>query len=139
VGFIFQAFHLVPTLTVLQNVTLPMDFAHRGSLRQRKERGMALLEQVGIEEHWHKLPSQVSGGQQQRIAIARSLANDPVLLVADEPTGSLDSKTAQSVFEIFHSLAGQGKTVVVVTHDRELAQTAGRTIVINDGEIHRDR
>jgi putative ABC transport system ATP-binding protein len=135
IGVIFQSFHLIPTLTVLQNVTLPMDFAGRETVRQRKERGMALLNQLGIEQHAHKRPAQVSGGQQQRVAIARSLANDSPVLVADEPTGSLDSKTAQSVIEIFRELADKGKTVVMVTHDLELASSANRMITLFDGEI----
>jgi putative ABC transport system ATP-binding protein len=135
VGVVFQSFQLIPALTVLQNVTLPMDFAGRGTLRQRKERGLSLLQQLGIEEHAYKLPSQVSGGQQQRVAIARSLANDSPLLVADEPTGSLDSKTAQSVFEIFEALANAGKTVVMVTHDRDFAKKVKHSLILDDGEI----
>ena len=135
VGVVFQSFHLIPTLTALQNVTLPMDFAHRGTLRERQERGIELLTQFGLKEHIHKRPSQVSGGQQQRIAIARALANDPQLIVADEPTGSLDSVTARDVFKIFSDLALQGKRVLVVTHDFDLAQRANRIFVLVDGEI----
>jgi len=135
VGVIFQSFQLIPTLTVLQNVTLPMDFAARGSLRQRQERGMALLTQLEIAQHAYKRPAQVSGGQQQRIAIARALANDSALVVADEPNGSLDSQTAQGVVVIFKELSKQGKTVVMVTHDPELASTADRIITLSDGEI----
>jgi putative ABC transport system ATP-binding protein len=135
VGVIFQSFQLLPTLTVLQNVTLPMDFCRKYSLRQRRERGMALLAQLGIAEHAHKLPSAVSGGQQQRISIARAMANDPPILVADEPTGSLDSATTDAVVRVFEDLVHQGKTVVVVTHDRDLAGRAGRTITLADGEI----
>jgi putative ABC transport system ATP-binding protein len=135
VGVIFQSFQLLPTLSVLQNVTLPMDFARRFSLRQRWERGMELLRQMGIAEHAHKLPSAVSGGQQQRIAIARALANDPPLLVADEPTGSLDSATAETVLSVFADLVRQGKTILVMTHDRDLARRATRTITLADGEI----
>jgi putative ABC transport system ATP-binding protein len=135
VGVIFQSFQLLPTLTVLQNVTLPMDFCRKYSLRQRRERGMALLAQLGIAEHAHKLPSAVSGGQQQRISIARAMANDPPILVADEPTGSLDSATTDAVVRVFENLVHQGKTVVVVTHDRDLAGRAGRTIILADGEI----
>jgi putative ABC transport system ATP-binding protein len=135
VGVIFQSFQLLPTLTVLQNVTLPMDFACKYSLPQRWERGMALLEQLGIAEHAHKLPSAVSGGQQQRISIARAMANDPPILVADEPTGSLDSVTTDAVVRVFENLVQQGKTVVMVTHDRDLARRATRTITLADGEI----
>jgi putative ABC transport system ATP-binding protein len=135
VGVVFQSFELLPTLTVLQNVTLPMDFAHRYSIRQRRERGMHLLEQMGIADHAHKPPSAVSGGQQQRVAIARAMANDPPILVADEPTGSLDSVTAGSVLRVFEDLADQGKTVVLVTHDEDVARRATRTITLSDGGI----
>jgi putative ABC transport system ATP-binding protein len=135
VGVVFQSFELLPTLTVLQNVTLPMDFAHRYSIRQRRERGMHLLEQMEIADHAHKPPSAVSGGQQQRVAIARAMANDPPILVADEPTGSLDSVTAGSVLRVFEDLADQGKTVVLVTHDEDVARRATRTITLSDGGI----
>ncbi len=135
VGIVFQFFQLLPTLTVLQNVMLPMDFAHRYSIREQKERGMTLLEQMGIAEHAHKPPSAVSGGQQQRVAIARALANDPPILVADEPTGNLDSATAASVFGVFEGLVSQGKTILMVTHDKDLAQRVQRTILLADGEI----
>jgi putative ABC transport system ATP-binding protein len=138
VGVIFQSFQLLPTLTALQNVTLPMDFARKYSLRERWERGMALLEQMDIAEHAHKLPSAVSGGQQQRVAIARAMANDPPILVADEPTGSLDSETAEAVWRVFEDLVGQGKTVLVVTHDRDQARRAGRAVMLADGEIVHD-
>jgi putative ABC transport system ATP-binding protein len=138
VGVIFQSFQLLPTLTVLQNVTLPMDFARKYSLRERRERGMKLLEQMGIAEHAHKLPSAVSGGQQQRVAIARAMANDPPILVADEPTGSLDSATTQVVVRVFQDLVRQGKTVLLVTHDRDLARRAGRTVTLADGEVVAD-
>jgi putative ABC transport system ATP-binding protein len=135
VGVVFQFFELLPTLTVLQNVMLPMDFAHKYSIRQQRKRAMHLLEQVGIAEHAHKLPSAVSGGQQQRVAIARAMANDPPILVADEPTGSLDSVTADSVLRVFEDLVEQGKTVVLVTHDRDIAGRATHTIMLTDGEI----
>jgi putative ABC transport system ATP-binding protein len=138
VGVIFQSFQLLPTLTVLQNVTLPMDFAHKYSLHERRERGMRLLEQLEILEHAHKLPSAVSGGQQQRVAIARAMANDPPILVADEPTGSLDSATTQAVVRVFEDWVGQGKTVLLVTHDRDLARRAGRTVTLADGEVIAD-
>jgi len=135
VGIIFQSFQLLPTLTVLQNVTLPMDFARKYSPRQRRERGLALLEQVGIAGHAHKLPCAISGGQQQRVAIARAMANDPPILVADEPTGSLDSVTSNAVMRVFEELIGQGKTVVVMTHDKDLARRVGRIVRLADGEI----
>ncbi len=135
VGVVLQFFQLLPTLTVLQNVMLPMDFADRYPIRQQRERALDLLDQMGIADHAHKLPSTVSGGQQQRIAIARALANDPPLLVADEPTGNLDSATARSVFGIFQDLVTQGKTIVMVTHDKDLASQVGRTLRLADGEI----
>ena len=135
VGVVLQFFQLLPTLTVLQNVMLPMDFADRYPIRQQRERALHLLDQMGIADHAHKLPSAVSGGQQQRIAIARALANDPPILVADEPTGNLDSNTARSVFGVFQDLVTQGKTIVMVTHDKDLARQVGRTIRLADGEI----
>jgi putative ABC transport system ATP-binding protein len=134
-GVVFQTFELLPTLTVLQNVTLPMDFAHRYSIRRQRERAMHLLGQMDIAEHAHKLPSAVSGGQQQRVAIARAMANDPPILVADEPTGSLDSVTAGAVLEVFEDLVDQGTTVLLVTHDKDIARRATRTITLSDGEI----
>lgn len=137
VGVVFQSFELLPTLTVLRNVMLPMDFAHKYSIRQRRKRAMHLLEQVGIAEHAHKLPSAVSGGQQQRVAIARAMANDPPILVADEPTGSLDSVTADSVLRVFEDLVEQGKTVLLVTHDKDVARRATHTITLADGEIEK--
>jgi putative ABC transport system ATP-binding protein len=135
VGVVFQSFQLLPTLTVLQNVTLPMDFARKYSLRERRERGMTLLAHMGLVEHAHKLPSAVSGGQQQRVAIARAMANDPPILVADEPTGSLDSATAHDVVGVFEDWVRRGKTVLLVTHDRDLARRAGRTVMLADGEV----
>lgn len=134
-GIIFQSFQLLPTLSVLQNVTLPMDFAGFGTLAQRRERGLALLEQVDIREHAFKRPAAVSGGQQQRVAIARALANQPPLLVADEPTGSLDSVTAAAIVQLFRDLVRQGKTILMVTHDADLAHQADRVIGLADGEI----
>jgi putative ABC transport system ATP-binding protein len=135
VGVVFQSFELLPTLSVLHNVMLPMDFARRYSIRQRRERAMRLLEQVEIAEHAHKPPTAVSGGQQQRVAIARAMANDPPILVADEPTGSLDSATAGAVLRVFERLVEQGKTVVLVTHDKDIAKRATRAIILTDGEI----
>lgn len=138
VGVVFQTFELLPSLTVLQNVTLPMAFAGKWTPRQRRQRALDLLDQMGIAEHAHKRPAAVSGGQQQRVAVARALANDPVLLVADEPTGSLDSQTAQAVLRVFERLVEAGKTVVLVTHDPDIARRGTRTITLHDGEIVRD-
>jgi putative ABC transport system ATP-binding protein len=138
IGVIFQFFQLLPALTVLENIILPMDFCHMYPRRERKERGMHLLEQVGIDDQAHKLPNALSGGQQQRAAIARALANDPPLIVGDEPTGNLDSATADAVFALFKDLVSRGKTLFVVTHDQGLSQRMGRVIHILDGRIDRD-
>ncbi|MBN1429731.1 MAG: ABC transporter ATP-binding protein [Anaerolineae bacterium] len=135
VGIVFQFFQLLPTLTILQNIMLPMDFCKMYTPREREQRGMMLLEMVGLERHAHKLPTAISGGQQQRVAIARALANDPPIVVADEPTGNLDSRTAEHIFEIFGKLIDTGKTIVMVTHDHDLASRVHRTIHIADGEI----
>jgi len=138
VGVIFQFFQLLPTLTVLENVMLPMDFCNVYKRRERQERALHLLEQVGIADQAHKLPSTLSGGQQQRAAIARALANDPPVIVADEPTGNLDTATANEVFALFESLVDQGKTMVIVTHDQELSARTERVLHLLDGRIHRD-
>jgi ABC-type lipoprotein export system ATPase subunit len=135
IGVIFQFFQLLPTLTVIENVMLPMDFCHMYSARERRERAMHLLEQVEMARHAHKLPSAISGGEQQRVAIARAVANDPPILAADEPTGNLDSKTAESVFRLFEKQVEAGKTILMVTHDRDLAKRATRTVILSDGEI----
>ena len=135
VGVVFQFFQLLPTLTVIENVMLPMDFCGMYTPRERVRRAMALLERVGLSDHAHKLPTALSGGQQQRAAIARALANDPPILVADEPTGNLDSQTADTVFRLFEELVAGGKTIVMVTHDQDLARRVTRTIVIQDGRI----
>jgi ABC-type lipoprotein export system ATPase subunit len=134
-GILFQFFQLLPALSLLQNVILPMDLAGKYKPRERRKRAEQLLGIVGLADHLHKLPSMVSGGQQQRAAIARALANDPPLIVADEPTGNLDSKTAESVFALFNDLVAEGKTVIIVTHDSSLAKRAHRTALIADGEI----
>jgi putative ABC transport system ATP-binding protein len=134
-GVVFQFFQLLPTLTVIENVMLPMDFCHMYAMRERQERAMHLLELVDIADHAHKLPSAISGGEQQRAAIARALANDPPIIAADEPTGNLDSKTADSVFELFEALVDEGKTILVVTHDRDLARRVTRIVTLADGEI----
>jgi ABC-type methionine transport system ATPase subunit len=134
-GIIFQFFQLLPALNLMQNVILPMDLAGKYTPRERRKRAEHLLELVGLGEHKHKLPSMVSGGQQQRAAMARALANDPPIVIADEPTGNLDSKTAETVFTMFNDLVSQGKTVIIVTHDSSLAKRAHRTALIADGEI----
>ncbi|MCB0192200.1 MAG: ABC transporter ATP-binding protein [Anaerolineae bacterium] len=138
VGIIFQFFQMLPALSLLQNVILPMDFANKYTPKERKARAMSLLELVGLADQADKLPSMVSGGQQQRAAIARALANDPPLLVGDEPTGNLDSRTAAEVFDLFSQLVDQGKTMIMVTHDKELAQRVPRRIEIVNGRIARD-
>ena len=134
-GVVFQSFELLPTLTVLQNVMLPMDFAKRYSVREGRQRAMQLLEQVDIADHARKYPTALSGGQQQRLAIARAMANDPAILVADEPTGSLDSGTATTVIDLFADLVRQGRTVLLVTHDKDVARRGSRIITLADGEI----
>jgi putative ABC transport system ATP-binding protein len=139
VGVIFQFFQLLPTLTILENVMLPMDFCNTFPARQRKRRAMELLKMVGIADQAHKLPSALSGGQQQRAAIARALANDPPVIVGDEPTGNLDTHTADEVFKLFQRLVAQGKTLMVVTHDRQLSERMGRVIHLLDGRIERDQ
>ena len=138
VGVIFQFFQLLPTLTVLENVMSPMEFCNVYRRRERKERAMHLLEQVGIADEAHKLPSALSGGQQQRAAIARALANDPPVIVGDEPTGNLDTATAHGVFSLFEDLVAQGKTLMIVTHDRGLSARTGRVLHLLDGRLHRD-
>lgn len=137
-GIVFQFFQLLPTLNLLQNVMLPMDFLGKLSRSQRRERAMQLLERVGLADAFERLPSQVSGGQQQRAAIARALANDPPLIVADEPTGNLDAATADDVFDLFAHLRDQGKTLVMVTHNEILANAASRKLEIRCGRIHAD-
>lgn len=134
-GIMFQFFQLLPSLSLLQNVILPMDLAGKYHPRERRKRAQQLLEIVGLADHLNKLPSMISGGQQQRAALARALANDPPLIVADEPTGNLDSKTAETIFGLFNELIAQGKTVIIVTHDSSLAKRAHRTALIADGEI----
>jgi putative ABC transport system ATP-binding protein len=138
VGIIFQFFQMLPALSLLQNVILPMDFAGKHHTRERRERAMHLLETVGLADQVHKLPSMVSGGEQQRAAIARALATDPPLLVADEPTGNLDTRNASGIFDLFSDLVIQGKTLVIVTHDKELARRVPRVVEIVDGRITRD-
>jgi ABC-type lipoprotein export system ATPase subunit len=135
IGVIFQFFQLLPALTAVENILLAMDYGGRLRLAERPERAMALLERVGLADKAHRLPSALSGGEQQCVAIARALANDPALLTADEPTGNLDSKSAELVFHLFERLAASGKTILMVTHDSELARRAHRTIRLVDGKI----
>jgi len=138
IGFVFQFFQLMPTLTVLENVIMPMDFSKRIPKSKRKERAKSLLVKVGMGSHADKFPSALSGGEQQRVAIARALANDPDIIFADEPTGNLDSNTAEDIFELLKSLTAEGKNVIMVTHNHELAERCERTITISDGQIIKD-
>ena len=134
-GIVFQFFQLLPTISVIENIMLPMDFCKTYPMRQREKRALELLDLVELTEHAYKLPTALSGGQQQRVAIARALANDPPIIIADEPTGNLDSKTADNIFKLFKDLVAQGKTIIIVTHDSGLAKRAERTALIADGEI----
>jgi putative ABC transport system ATP-binding protein len=135
-GVVFQSFQLLPMLTLVENITLPMDLCGNFNPRQSRARALELLRLVEIEEHADKLPAFISGGQQQRVAIARALANDPPVLIADEPTGSLDSVTADHIFDVFeHLVSDQGKTIVMVTHDHSLTSRFSRTLQIVDGEL----
>ncbi|WP_346355487.1 ABC transporter ATP-binding protein [Azotosporobacter soli] len=135
VGVVFQFFQLLPTLTVLENVMLPMDFCDMFKASERPQRAKELLDMVGVANQADKLPANLSGGQQQRVAIARSLANDPPLLVADEPTGNLDHRTADSVIELFGELTRAGKTILMVTHDAELARRGSRIVTVDEGQV----
>ncbi len=137
-GIIFQFFQMLPGLSLLNNVILPMDLANKYKPKERRERAMQLLDMVGLADQANKLPAFVSGGQQQRAAIARALANDPPVIVADEPTGNLDSASARIVFDLFQKLVKDGKTLLMVTHDKELARQVPRKIEIMDGRITRD-
>jgi putative ABC transport system ATP-binding protein len=138
IGIVFQFFQLIPTLTVVENVMLPMDFCRTYSFRERHPRAMELLERVGLADQGQKLPSALSGGEQQRVAISRALANDPPIIVADEPTGNLDSQTAGTVMNLFCRLSEEGKTVVMVTHERNSIAGTDRKIVLNDGIVVAD-
>jgi putative ABC transport system ATP-binding protein len=138
VGIVFQFFQLLPTLTIAENVVLPMDFGATYPVRERRPRAVALLDRVGIADQANKLPATLSAGQQQRAAIARALANGPPILLADEPTGNLDSRTAGLILELFAALASSGTTVVIVTHEREIADVVDRMVVLSDGRIEAD-
>jgi putative ABC transport system ATP-binding protein len=135
VGLVFQFFQLLPTLTVVENVMLPMDFARTIPPSERRDRAQRLLERVGVGDQANKLPATLSGGQQQRAAIARALANDPPILLADEPTGNLDSATASAVLELFAELHADGQTIVVVTHERDIRSIVGREVTLVDGRV----
>ena len=135
IGVVFQFFQLMPTLTVIENVMMPMDFCNIYAPRERRKHALALLEQVGVADQADKFPAKLSGGQQQRVAIARALANDPPILVADEPTGNLDSHTAADILKLFQNLTEKGKTVIIVTHEKDVTPLVSRVITLADGEI----
>jgi putative ABC transport system ATP-binding protein len=138
VGLVFQFFQLLPTLTVIENVMLPMDFAKKIPVGERRARARQLLERAGIANQADKVPATLSGGQQQRAAIARALANNPSLLLADEPTGNLDSATAGAVLELFADLNADGQSIVVVTHERDIRAIVGREVTLTDGRVVTD-
>jgi putative ABC transport system ATP-binding protein len=137
VGFVFQFFQLLPTLTIAENVMLPMDFCRIVPLRDRRKRALDLLERVGVAPHADKLPSTLSGGEQQRAAIARALANTPAVILADEPTGNLDSVTSTAVLSLFRELANSGTTVVIATHERDICGVVDRRVEVADGVLVR--
>ena len=137
IGFVFQKFHLLPRNTALDNVMLPLRYA-KIEKRQRTDQAIKVLSQVGLEDRMHHKPSELSGGQQQRVAIARALVNSPAILFADEPTGNLDSKTGKEVMALLHELNNKGQTIVLITHEKEIAEQTGRTIFIRDGKIKSD-
>lgn len=135
VGIVFQFFQLLPTLTAAENVMLPMDFCGMWPTRERRDRALSLLERLGVADQADKLPATLSGGQQQRVAVARALANAPAVLLADEPTGNLDSRTAESMLELLTSLVSDGQTVVMVTHEQSARRFASRTVTLADGRV----
>ncbi len=139
IGVIYQSFELLPTLSLIDNVLLPMDFCGLYKGKESVERAEALLDQVGLIDHAQKPPTRISGGQKQRVAIARALANDPSLIVADEPTGNLDSVTAAGIFTLFDELVEQGKTIVIVSHDHGLAERVDRVLHLADGQLVGER
>ena len=134
-GVVFQFFQLLPSIDLIRNVAIPMEFTGRYTPKERRERAQMLLEQVGLAGHTHKRPAEISGGQQQRVAIARALANDPPVIIADEPTGNLDFAHHGEILDLFTALVEQGKTLLVVTHDKSVAARAGRRVEIVDGKI----
>jgi len=134
-GVVFQSFHLLPMLSLLENITLAMDFCGTYRHGKSEKRAMALLDSVELADHARKLPAQISGGEKQRVAIARALANDPAVIMADEPTGRLDSATSETIYRIFDNLIARGKTIVMVSHDRTLADRVNRVLNIEDGQI----
>jgi putative ABC transport system ATP-binding protein len=135
VGIVFQFFQLIPTLTALENTVLPLDFARQGPLRERRDRARERLDLVGLGDRVDHFPSELSGGEQQRVAIARALVVEPRLIVADEPTGNLDSETAEAMLDVLHDVNRAGTTIVYVTHDRALSERAGRVVHLRDGRI----
>lgn len=135
VGIVFQSFQLLPTLTAAENVMLPMDFGNRWPATERRDRAASLLERLGVSDQAHKLPVTLSGGQQQRVAIARALANEPAVLLADEPTGNLDSRTSAQILDLFAALVADGQTVVMVTHATSALRYASHTVHLADGQI----
>lgn len=138
VGFVFQFFQLLPTLTAAENVMLPMDFCGIYPVGQRRSRAMELLAQVGVSDQADKLPATLSGGQQQRVAVARALANNPAMVIADEPTGNLDSTTGRQIMQLLHSLTAMGTTVVIATHERDVAHRVDYAIELSDGKMVRN-
>ncbi|MGL5540093.1 MAG: ABC transporter ATP-binding protein, partial [Erysipelotrichaceae bacterium] len=138
IGFVFQQFNLIPTLTTLENVELPMVYA-KVKPNQRKKNAKDVLEQVGLQDRMLNLPTQLSGGQQQRVSIARSLVNNPAIILADEPTGALDSSTSKEIIALLRLLHEQGRTIVIITHDPEVAKMCERIVAIKDGLIVEDR
>jgi putative ABC transport system ATP-binding protein len=136
IGFVFQFFHLIPSLTAYENVAVPMEIA---GVADPRGRAGALLDEVGLTGRAHHYPSQLSGGEQQRVALARALANDPPIVLADEPTGNLDTKTSEEVMTVFHRLNAEGKTVVVITHEQDIAEYAKRAVIFRDGKLVEDR